>query len=155
MERPDFAPVSGAAFRDTPTERPSRNRASISCSTPPSDSLLPRSWKMVSPRQAIQPTSGQRLISRLATKPIIRWLCSAEMSIQLTWLATNTTAPGSGVPWRRGWKPTMRIRPDCHSRITRYSSGSPPMRTLRVSGVINSNVSGRSTARCHSSNGTR
>ena len=47
---------------------------------------------------ASQPISGQRAISALATKPITRWLCSSVMSIQLTWLATNSAAPGSGVP---------------------------------------------------------
>ena len=53
---------------------------------------------MVPPRLATQPTSGQRAISALATKPIMRWLCTSTMSIQLTWLATNSAAPGSGVP---------------------------------------------------------
>ena len=104
---------------NTPTERPVRRRASISCSTPPNDSLLPRWWKMVSARPAIQPTSGQPSISRLATNPIIRWLCSTTMSIQLTWLATNSTAPRNGSPMRRSRKPNTRTRPADHQRMTR------------------------------------
>ncbi len=78
------------------------------------------------------------------------------MSIQLTWLATNITAPGSGVPTRRRRKPNTRINPADHARITRWSRRSPPAtRRPAVNGVISSSVNGRCTSRCHSSIGTR
>ena len=125
VERADFASHRGCGLRGTrrPAARPAGAR-SISCITPPSDSWLPRWWKMVSPRAASQPTSGQPRISCLATKPIMRWLCSISMSTQLTWLATNITGPGSGVPIRRRRKPKIRISPADHSLTARCSMRS-------------------------------
>ena len=59
------------------------------------------------------------------------------MSTQLTWLATNITPPGSGVPTRRRRNPNTRINPADQARIMRWSSRSPPgTRTPAVKGVM-------------------
>jgi len=110
---------------------------------------------MVCPCAASQPTTGQPRISCLATKPIMRWLCSASMSIQLTWLATNIVAPGSGVPTRRTRKPKMRISPRDHRRTATSPKLSSPTRIHTSSGDRHSRVIGRKSSRWMSSNGTR
>src|SRR5690606_8360451 len=133
---------------NTPTAPPRRRRASMACSTSPSDSVLPRWWKMVPAPAAIQPTRGQPAIARLATKPIIRWLCRATMSTQLTWLETNMATAGSGVPIRGTRNPNTRIRPADHIRPIACSIRSLPR-------AISSTATGRSTTTCQSSSGTR
>ncbi len=132
---------------NTPTARPSRRRASIASITPAIDSVLPRWWKMVCPRAASQPTTGQPAISRLATNPIMRWLCITSMSTQLTWLATNSTAPGSGVPNRRRRMPKIRISPPDHQRIMRSPRISAPTGTVASGGSRHSKVAGRPISR--------
>src|SRR5688572_24641529 len=85
----------------------------------------------------------------------MRWLCSATMSTQLTWLATNSVAPGNGTPRRRMRNPKMRISPPCHQRMTRCSSGSPRTSMRPSGGSISSSTMGRSINTCHTSSGKR
>lgn len=104
---------------------------------------------------ASQPTTGQRAISALATKPTICWLWIISMSIQLTWLATSSTPPGNGVPERDTRRPKTRSSPPDHSCTMRCSSGRPPTRQSRHGGNMDSNTSGSPKNRCTRSQGMR
>ena len=77
----------------------------------------------------------------------MRWLCSASMSIQLTWLATNSVGPGNGLPTRRSRKPKMRIRPPDHQRTATSPAFSSPTRIHTSSGDRHNSVTGRKTNR--------
>ena len=154
MERANFVAPRVRPSGNTPTALPSRRRSAITCITPPSDSVLPRWWKMVWPRAASHPTSGQLAISRLATKPIMRWLCRMQMSTQLTWLATNSTAPGSGVPICTRRKPKIHISPlppvdHFGPRVASPTRSSPHGRSMPI------RMSGRNTMMWTNSSGTR
>ena len=91
----------------------------------------------------------------MATKPIMRWLCSASMSIQLTWLATNIVGPGNGVPILRRRNPKIRISPPDQCRTATSPMLSSPTRIHTSTGDRHSRVIGRKTSRWMSSNGTR
>uniref|UniRef100_A0A0U1PA55 Uncharacterized protein n=1 Tax=Mizugakiibacter sediminis TaxID=1475481 RepID=A0A0U1PA55_9GAMM len=110
---------------------------------------------MVPARAASQPTSGQPAISALATKQAARWLCSRVMSSQETWLATNSTGSGSGVPRRRARKPKMRSSPVDHQRTRRWLNGSCVAVAARAGSSATTSASGMATITCKSSSGTR
>ena len=104
---------------------------------------------MVSAWVVTHPTTGQRRISDLAMKPIMCCECSAMMSTQLTWLATNKVPPGSGVPTRCTRIPNTRSSPPAHQRTMPCDSGPPlPM-------AISSRVSGRWIRTCQANSGRR
>ncbi len=108
---------------------------------------------MVCPRTASQPTSGQPAISRLATKPIMRWLCSITMSIQLTWLATNSTGLGSGMPTRRTRRPKMRSSQVDHQHTMRSPNDSTPARP--GDSAVHATSNGNDSDTCNASSGMR
>src|SRR6185312_5543761 len=129
--------------------RPARRRSLITAITCASESVLPRWWKIVPPRRAIQPTSGQRPISALATKSAGRIACSTVMSIHDPWLATNITGSCSGSPTRFTRTPKQRRNRRDQLRNSpapavpgfgpwasrKMASRQPPTTTSNISGI--------------------
>ena len=138
-------PCRRARCRLRETRRPARRRAGARrrvAITTASESVLPRRWKIVPARAASQPTNGQRAISLLATKLTGRWLCISSMSSHEMWLATYSTAPGSGSPKRRMRKPKRRTSAPDHQRIMNFSSVESPTRMRAATGFSTSSASG-------------